>query len=124
MAVAARKYAEAVDVMAFEEVAGYAKGLQHFHRSPAQKAAAQRIAASRLSFNDNGFNARIQQVHRRRRARGTAADDPRIRSTHSRNGKSRFTRAPPLRQALPRLDLHSPGRTARAILAWPSTRTH
>src|SRR3546814_4524014 len=69
MAVAARKYAEAVDVMAFEEVAGYAKGLQHFHRSPAQKAAAQRIAASRLSFNDNGFNARIQQVHRSRRAR-------------------------------------------------------
>src|SRR3546814_19757616 len=88
MAVAARKYAEAVDVMAFEEVAGYAKGLQHFHRSPAQKAAAQRIAASRLSFNDNGFNARIQQVHSSRRARGTAADDQRIRSTHRRKGSS------------------------------------
>src|SRR3546814_19492810 len=100
MAVAARKYAEAVDVMAFEEVAGYTKGLQHFHRSPAQKAAAQRIAASRLSFNDNGFNTRIQQVHRSRRARGTAADDQRNRSTHSRNGKSRSTRAPPPRPAL------------------------
>src|SRR3546814_133348 len=81
------KYADTVDVMAFEEVAGYAEILQHFHRSPAQEAAAQRIAASRLSFNDNGFNARIQQVHRSRRARGTAADDQRIRSTHSRKGK-------------------------------------
>src|SRR3546814_11868711 len=88
MAVAARKYAEAVDVMAFEEVAGYAKGLQHFHRSPAQKAAAQRIAASRLSFNDNGFNARIQQVHRSRRARGTAAAAQRLRSTHSKTGRA------------------------------------
>src|SRR3546814_17399714 len=101
MAVAARKYAEAVDVMAFEEVAGYAKGLQHFHRSPAQKAAAQRIAASRLSFNDNGFNARIQQVHRSRRARGPAPPDPRIRSTTSRTGKYRSSRAPPLGPPLP-----------------------
>ena len=103
------KHRQPRDPLAIEAVGIDAKAVQCRDRAPAQETAAQRIAIALLSFEQQVRQFSLREPTGDRCACRTAADDQRRRSTHSRNGKARNTRASVM-SASASNGGHSPGR--------------
>ena len=85
-------------------------------------AAAQGVANFGVTLKDQRTHIAPRQGDGCGATSRTGANDYRICSTHSRNGNTRWTRAPE-RPASSRMERHSAGRNARAMDNCPSWRT-